>query len=55
MGALSPIAHHRRLPNSSPAVSMSLIPSPGAVVVEIETAIVDAIVAGDDLEVVDPL
>ena len=53
MGAISAIAHHRRLPNSSPAAYMSLILSPGAVVVKNEPAIVDAIVAGDDLEVVD--
>ena len=53
MGAISAIAHHRRLPNSSPAAYMSLTSSPGAVAVENEPANVDAIVAGDDLEVVD--
>ena len=53
MGDINPIAHHPRLPNSSPAAYMSLIPSPGAVAVENEPAIVDAIIAGDDLEVVD--
>ena len=55
MGDINPIAHHPRLPNSSPAAYMSLILSPGAVVVKNEPAIVDAGDAGVDLEVVDPL
>ena len=41
---LSLITHHQWLLNSSPAAYMSLIPSPGAVAVEIKPTIIDAII-----------
>ena len=55
MGAISPIAHHRRLPNSSPQAFMSLIPSSGGVAVEIEPAIVGAGAAGVKFGILEPL